>query len=201
MSMPRLVRTLGLIVLVTVDTVTAAPLARGQELQQPRTIEIVPLAPNASEINGLSITPDGEYLLSQGLIGSARDGRARLWQVSTGRLLRVIGGNDDASMPVAGLHALPGGRALAASSEAPLGVASRRPQIDPQISTFSPTQLLERSHQSLHPGLLLRVGVANWHQNRDVAYRLLRARREWQSDRCATGKSDEVTPSHAIKSE
>ena len=78
-------------------------------------IEIVPLTPNASEINALSLTPDGEYLISQGLIGSARDGRARLWQVATGRLLRVFGGNDDDSAPAAGLIALPNGQALAAS--------------------------------------------------------------------------------------
>jgi len=57
-------------------------------------IAIVPLMPNASEVNDLALTPDGRFLLSQGLIGSARDGRPRLWEVATGRLLHLFEGDE-----------------------------------------------------------------------------------------------------------
>jgi hypothetical protein len=72
--MRRLVRTLGLIALAMLGAAAAAPI----QAQPGPAIEIVPLTPNASEINSLSLTPDGEYLISNGQLGSARDGRPRV---------------------------------------------------------------------------------------------------------------------------
>ena len=70
-------------------------LAESQVARPDQAIEIVPLMPNASEVNDLALTPDGKFLISQGLMGSARDGRPRLWEVATGRLLRIFDGIED----------------------------------------------------------------------------------------------------------
>jgi hypothetical protein len=63
---------LGLLACLAACAATAEP----QPPARPdAAIAIVPLMPNASEVNDLALTPDGRFLLSQGLIGSARDGR------------------------------------------------------------------------------------------------------------------------------
>ena len=60
------------------------------EAQSGHKVEVVPLVPNTTEIVGLRVSPDGRLLISTGLTGSLRDGRPRLWDVATGRLLRAF---------------------------------------------------------------------------------------------------------------
>jgi WD40 repeat protein len=51
--------------------------------------EIVPLVPNTGMFTAFGVSPNERYLISLGHQGSGRDGQARLWDLESGRLVRV----------------------------------------------------------------------------------------------------------------
>ena len=71
-------------------------------------IEIVPLVPHADWVNSVAFSPDGKRMLSGG-----KDGKIKLWEVASGRLIRTLRGHTQDVNAVAfspdGAYVLSGG--------------------------------------------------------------------------------------------